>query len=129
LIIMALPGSLLAIFVLIYFFGFAKAKANTIHNTPHYYASRDYTPRDHTTTPRDTYTGPRGDAPAPQDHESSHNGAGITYHDNPLPDHYNTPDVGDTALCWLQMQAAVVVDLWTPKPARSIRRCCSLSWK
>jgi hypothetical protein len=84
---MALPGSILSIFVLVYFFGFAKAKANTIHNTPHYYASRDYTPRDHTTTPRDTYTGPRGDAPAPQDYESSRNGAGITYHDNPLPDH------------------------------------------
>ena len=70
-----------------------------IHNTPHYYASRDYTPRDHTTTPRDTYTPARDYAPAPRDHESSHTVAGITYHDNPPPDYYNIPDVSDTALC------------------------------
>jgi len=41
---------------------------------------------------------PRDHAPAPRDRESSHTVAGITHHDNPPPDYYNTPDVGDTAL-------------------------------
>jgi hypothetical protein len=95
--------------VLIYFFKFGEAKP--IYNIPHYYASRDYTPRtprDYTynTTPRNTpprdYTynnTPRDYAPAPRDHESNHTVAGFTYNANPPPDYYNTPDVGDTALC------------------------------
>ena len=34
---------------------------------------------------------------------------------------------GAASMCWSPMPAAVEVDRWTPRPARSIRRCCSLS--
>jgi 3-oxoacyl-[acyl-carrier protein] reductase len=32
------------------------------------------------------------------------------------------------SMSWSRMPAAVAVDPWTPKPAPSTRRCCSLSW-
>jgi hypothetical protein len=34
---------------------------------------------------------------------------------------------GAESTCWSRMQEAVEVGLWTPRPAPSIRRCCSLS--
>ena len=92
--IMILPSGLISIFVLIYCFGFGDVKPiHRVYKTPHYYNTLHYY-----NTSRD-YTTPRDHAPAPREHGSSDTVAGITYHDNPPPDHYNTPDVGDTALC------------------------------
>jgi hypothetical protein len=106
--LMALPSILLSIFVLIYFFGFGESRP--IYNTPHYHVSPSYAPQtsrdSYNTAPRNTpprdYTKdntPRDYALAPRDHESSPTVGGITHHDNLPPDYYNTPDVGDTALC------------------------------